>query len=286
MSKRRVEAICAAAEGSSSTQLPKLPPTGPIQAIRPEDVPRARPKEKTKPCDRPDARLRCLDSLHARTQVQESLRLPAGRRIKLEDRWPDDLEASSPGQAATLSSGVKLFPSLGLVEARPDYSDDDLPEPGELLSGLSGSREQKKAGSNSSSAMYSDPEVDALIRSVQEGECAQTEQPSSPSDARPEWLRDALGDDVDFDRSSVSDDPTDRFSSPGSHGMKRKAGYNAPFSQRKKSKSMLSSARLALQSSPPHRKEKVGSHVRCVHLLTEDSHTNAGHRVHPSRANP
>lgn len=292
MSKRRIEAICAAAEGRPTTQLPKLPPTGPIQAIHPEDVPRAKPKAKTKPCDRPDARLSRLDSLHAQTQVQESLRLPTGRRIKLEDHWADDPEASSTGQAATLSSGGKVVPlasSLGLLEqAHPDYSDDDLPEPGELLSRLTGSRRRKNAGSDSSSAKYSDPEVDALIQSVHESETTQAGQSNNFAEDSPDWLRDALGNNVDcdFDRFPASDDPTDHASSPGSRGMKRKVGYNSPASQRKKSKTVLSSAELALQGSSPLQKQKVRSHVHRIHLLTEDSHTNVVHRVHASTAAP
>ncbi|EPS99015.1 hypothetical protein FOMPIDRAFT_1031123 [Fomitopsis schrenkii] len=157
MSKKRVEAICVAAGGSPSTELFGSPPTGPVQAIRPEDVPRPKPKAKVKPCDRPDARLKHLDSLHAKTQVQESLRISAGQRIKLEDHWAHGTEAGLTEQAATLSSDV---------EANLDYSDDDLPEPGELLRGLTGSYQGKKASSDSSSAKYANSEVDALIRSV------------------------------------------------------------------------------------------------------------------------
>lgn len=285
MSKKRVEAICVAAGGSPSTELFGSPPTGPVQAIRPEDVPRPKPKAKVKPCDRPDARLKHLDSLHAKTQVQESLRISAGQRIKLEDHWAHGTEAGLTEQAATLSSDVEVvphFPSLGLLEeANLDYSDDDLPEPGELLRGLTGSYQGKKASSDSSSAKYANSEVDALIRSVGVDERVQAEPPNGPAKGHSSWLRDALGDNVDFGCYSATGNQTDHSPSPASHGMKRKAEYNSPTSQRKKSKAVLNSAELT-KGSPSLRKEKVYFHVHNIHLLTEHSHTNVVHRVHAS----
>lgn len=286
MSKKRIEAICVAAKSSPSTELRSLP-TGPIQAIRPEDVPRSRPKVKAKPCDRPDARLKHLDSLHAKSQVQENLRLPAGRRIKLEDHWANDTEVGLTEQAAILSSDVEVVPqppSLELLEeANSDYSDDDLPEPGELLRGLSGSR-RKGAGSESSSAKYCNSELDALIRSVDVDERTRVELPSSPAKdhSTSSWLRDALGDDVDIDFYSATDNPADYSSNPAPHGLKRKVGSNFPASQRKKLKPGLNSGDPAHKGSPSIRKEKVHSHVQRIHLLTEHSHTNVAQRVHAS----
>ena len=264
MSKRRVEAICAAAEGSTTNMFPMSPPTRPIQAIRPEDVPRPNLKAKSKPCERADARLKHLDSLHAQTQVQESLRLPSGRRIKLADH--SGKQTGLDNEATTRNSSIEIYPESSLVlleETHPGYSDDDLPEPSELLD----SHCRQNASSDPSSAKYSDPEVDVLIQCVQESERAQTERPCNPVEDGADWLRDALGDDVDFDHYSASDKPTDHFSSPGSHGMKRKVGLNSPASQRKKSKTALSSAEVASHGSPPLRKEKVRLHVHIIHIL-------------------
>ncbi|KAH9928154.1 uncharacterized protein B0H18DRAFT_875089 [Fomitopsis serialis] len=225
MSRKRVEAICAAADDNLSTELPS-PPSGPVQAIRPEDVPRPKPKAKAKPCDRPDARLKQVDTLHAQTGVQKNLKLPAGRRIKLEDHWAADSRARKGARSDSDVEIVSKNSSPGTLAAKLEDSDDDLPDPSELLGAYFGSSGRGDVASDPSSADYSNSEVDSLIRSAQVDDRAQTESSCSPVEDRPEWLRDALDTTVDLDHNPISDVIVDQRSTPKPRGFKRKSSFD------------------------------------------------------------
>ncbi|TFY60086.1 hypothetical protein EVJ58_g5372 [Rhodofomes roseus] len=251
MSRKRVEAICAAADHNLSTALSHSPLSGHVQAIRPEDVPRSRPRAKTKPCDRPDARLKQVDSLHAQTRVQENLNLPAGRRIKLEDHWATDSGTVKDTGSDSDVEIVSRASSPGALAARLDDSDDDLPDPSELLGAFGGSKRGGDPASDSSSAKYSNSEFDTLIRSAQVDELGQTEQPNSPMDERPEWLRDAPDSAVDPDDGSIPDTMIEKPSPPVSRGVKRKPVSEFPAFLPKKTKFDTKDAEIVLVSSSP-----------------------------------
>lgn len=131
---------------------------------------KAKPKPKLKPCDRSDARLQHLETLHEHTNVSENLKLSSGRRIKLQDQRTAKTQSKGKQNAVPnfdinfmrLNDGDPSIPDLSEV----DGSDVDLPEPRELLNAHIGSMQQGERCSDLSETDYSNSEIDALIRVV------------------------------------------------------------------------------------------------------------------------
>ncbi|KAL6301585.1 hypothetical protein BKA93DRAFT_452267 [Sparassis latifolia] len=172
MSKKRIEALCASEE--STVQSCEHPKTGSVHEVEDEDVvkPKAKQKPKVRPCDKPDARLQQLDSLHEQTNVKENLKLPEGRRIKLDSQCSTDIRDKGKRRAKPnfdLEFSClhdEAAARLDITELTDD-SDDDLPDARDILDGYSTHlKRQKQPPSDPSETNYSNSEVDALIRAV------------------------------------------------------------------------------------------------------------------------
>lgn len=209
MSKKRIEAICAAVGDGPSNKRDVSPAPQPrqVETIRLQDVPRSKSKPKTKP----DARLRQLDSLHERTQVTENLKLPPGRRIKLEDNAASHMKYQSEHLAAS-DSDVEIVSENGadthdIDLTKDDSSDEDLPDARQLLTTFAGSARQAVPHSDPLESNYSNSEVDSLIRSVavdgsKAGKAA-NEDANDPSNwLLQDTLGDATGGNTDWPNSS------------------------------------------------------------------------------------
>ncbi|KAI0950168.1 hypothetical protein AcV7_008716 [Taiwanofungus camphoratus] len=171
LSKRRVEILCADDyPQDKSSKLQSALRGGFVHDIQVEDAVKAKPKPKLKPCDRSDARLQHLETLHEHTNVSENLKLSSGRRIKLQDQRTAKTQSKGKQNAVPnfdinfmrLNDGDPSIPDLSEV----DGSDVDLPEPRELLNAHIGSMQQGERCSDLSETDYSNSEIDALIRVV------------------------------------------------------------------------------------------------------------------------
>ncbi|KII88121.1 hypothetical protein PLICRDRAFT_698570 [Plicaturopsis crispa FD-325 SS-3] len=114
---------------------------------------------KVKKENRQDPRLEQLETLHKATNVEASIGLTNGRRLKLDS----SLSAQKPGKFVPnfdmeLSGPTGDFqPSTKILDDLHD-SDDDLPEPYEISTYSAAARNRSSEGE------YSNSEMDALIR--------------------------------------------------------------------------------------------------------------------------
>ena len=141
---------------------------------------KAAPKPRAKPQDKPDIRLRNLESLHQKTNVQANIKLPEGRRIKL-----DNTVSVNRAPPANLSKNPKRtlpptfehdFADLKDEEhsktlVLSDGSDDDLPDTHQILAAY----DARKTAPSSSSDTYTVPEIDELIRTMHYSDSAGVE---------------------------------------------------------------------------------------------------------------
>ncbi|KAI8989727.1 P-loop containing nucleoside triphosphate hydrolase protein [Trametes punicea] len=163
MTKRRMESLVAG-DGS---------PSKPIEANRAstevEENPRRKPKPKPKEAPKPgvtsDRTLKRLEVLHQRLGVEKSLQLEKGGRIKLKEgplSQPHPAHRPAPDfdvKFAELEYGSNVT-SAGTAVMLSD-SDEDLPEPGNVLNALRTTGSKTKTSSDSTD--YANSEFDALI---------------------------------------------------------------------------------------------------------------------------
>ncbi|KAI5117308.1 hypothetical protein M0805_005536 [Coniferiporia weirii] len=107
-----------------------------------------------------DRRLKQLESLHKRTGVNNSLRLPEGQRIKLDDnvKMPHKQK-----QGASVNFDLELA-DIRDEDERDDESIDEMPGPKELLTTTR--RNQRAKDEKSSETDYSNSELDAIMLTV------------------------------------------------------------------------------------------------------------------------
>ncbi|PCH39192.1 nucleoside triphosphate hydrolase protein, partial [Wolfiporia cocos MD-104 SS10] len=173
-SKKRAEAICAEAEPDRTGNLVRHSEVARLK-------PTTRPKPKTKPCDKPDARLTQLETLHDQANVMEYLKLPSGQRLKpgadLKSKLPT--KPTSRYDTKSGSSHEKLD-----VDAISIDSDDDMPDPQDLPDSF-GTAKRGRSPSNCSETYYADPAFDALIQNLSEHDLQKLTQTSSFRPATP-----------------------------------------------------------------------------------------------------
>ncbi|KAI0053921.1 hypothetical protein FA95DRAFT_15408 [Auriscalpium vulgare] len=113
--------------------------------------------------------LRELDALHVTTGVAANLKIPEGRRIKLEDDTVFKPPPPSSAKGKPIPRFDMDFSVLQDADApfsAPDLptsidSDEDLPDPHQLLRTLTSAPHRTPSAPSTS---YSDPEMDALVR--------------------------------------------------------------------------------------------------------------------------
>lgn len=143
----------------------------------------SKPKDKTKPktsAARSDHTLEDLETIHKRTNVTDSLKLPEGRRLKLEP-VPSAKTKSKPRpnfdiKFADLKDDKPSAYSYDLKDIDEDA--DDLPEAHEILT----LQHLSTKSSLSPETNYSSSEIDALIRD------APLEMTTTQKDNMPERL--------------------------------------------------------------------------------------------------
>ncbi|THH08313.1 hypothetical protein EW145_g2777 [Phellinidium pouzarii] len=108
-----------------------------------------------------DARLGQLESLHKRVGVNDSLRLPEGRRIKLDDNKFKSSHKPKQNKLIDFDMDFADIRNEGDIEFE---SVDDMPNSKELLAATQ--RNSQAKNRQSSEAGYSDSELDAIMLTV------------------------------------------------------------------------------------------------------------------------
>ncbi|OCH92100.1 P-loop containing nucleoside triphosphate hydrolase protein, partial [Obba rivulosa] len=171
-SKKRVEALCAVVESQQDCGRSQTSTSGYVHVLRSEDAAssKTRPKAKLKPCDARNRQMEQLDALHENIGVVESIKLNKGHRLKLDDSATSD--ARSIGKARATPNFNLDFMCLdheksAVIDIKSGDSDDELPEPHELLDTYKQpSRGRPSLPTPVSESDYSNSEIDALIREL------------------------------------------------------------------------------------------------------------------------
>ncbi|KAF7791334.1 hypothetical protein EIP86_002348 [Pleurotus ostreatoroseus] len=154
-SKKRVEAMFPTDEQSTVTS-----------SSQPKVQPKTKPKTKTQ--EKPDPRLKQLEDLHKNTDVEASIRLSEGRRIKLDaisqSRRTDKPKGSRPVPRfdMDMTDLKEDEPKSSLLDTEVfEPSDDELPDVHEIVASYSAKRTSPSPETN-----YFDSETDELIRNL------------------------------------------------------------------------------------------------------------------------
>ncbi|OBZ69133.1 putative ATP-dependent DNA helicase HFM1 [Grifola frondosa] len=170
MSKKQVQALTAfQGQPASTSSDSKSPLANSVFIMLPEHTAhhKLQAKSNHRSSSKQDISLKHLETLHDRANVKENLKLPEGRRIKLEDPTP------------TTTKRRKLAPNFDLdfVRLQDEQtvtldiadlhdSDDELPEASEILDAYRTPRRKPAASSDDLETNYSNSEIDALIRDL------------------------------------------------------------------------------------------------------------------------
>lgn len=242
MSKRNVEAICANTKGTSYTN---SQPNSPV-ARRPK--PRA--KAILKPCEKPDARLQHLESLHQKTNVKKNLKISDQHRIKVGDEGSSPSAAKGKGKRRVAPNFDFDFVDLDEGRKKPNFdlaevvdSDTELPDPHEILDAYGGATQQNRPPSDPSETNYSNSEVDALIRNAPLFGSSTSDSPLGTKFDHASPAEQIAADKISRESSSL---PTWTTLSPSPLARKRKASveHTPPRTQRRKVSKQVTSPRI------------------------------------------